>query len=398
MILAVTVENLTLSDVLSGLIPLILAFTFTVLSFFVKKKRALSDVLLTIFFLFLGIILLEFFLTFIHEKIIALRLLIVFVPVFQALSPLKYLYIKSLSSLTPLNKKAFLHFIPSFLSMFILLVINLFFNSFIAKDAYWNMLIVMIIGGATILNLIYIPKSIIVYRKHKKNAGNLFSYKSGVDLKWMRFAIAGYVLFIISIALIEVIDFTGDDYFLPLVYTTYLFYLILNGLKQKPIAEIFNGDIKYQAKKSEVDNNIYEEDSLNKDLAESTEADGKYKSSSLKDDTKIKEIADLLINHLESSKDYLDPGLNLMDISRHLGINYKYISQAINYNFNKNFISLISEYRVNEAKQMIINPENNNYTLEAIGELCGFQSKSTFYTTFKKTTGQTPMQFKEISK
>ncbi len=395
--MAVTVENLNLIDVLSGVIPLMLAFTFTVLSFFVKKKRTISDILLTVFFLFLGIILLEFFLTFIHENKIALKFLIIFVPVFQAVSPLKYLYIKSLSSLTPLNKKAFLHFIPSYLSMFILLIINLFFNSFIERDAYWNMLIVMIIGGATVLNLIYISKSIIIYRKHKKNTGNLFSYESGVDLKWMRFAIAGYIMFFASIALIELVDFKGDEYFLPVVYSVYLFYLILNGLKQKPIADIFNGDIKYQVKSTDLENYVTQKNVPEKESALSSEADSKYKSSSLKDDTRIKEIADLLIKHLESSKVYLDPGLNLMDVSRQLGINYKYISQAINHNFNKNFISLISEYRVNEAKQMIVNPENDNYTIEAIGELCGFQSKSTFYTTFKKVTGQTPMQFKEVA-
>jgi AraC-like DNA-binding protein len=84
-----------------------------------------------------------------------------------------------------------------------------------------------------------------------------------------------------------------------------------------------------------------------------------------------------------------------MDVARELGVNYKYISQAINHKFGKNFISLISEYRIEEAKKMIFHPDSQNITLEAIGELCGFQSKSTFFIAFKKITGQTPMQFKE---
>jgi AraC-like DNA-binding protein len=46
---------------------------------------------------------------------------------------------------------------------------------------------------------------------------------------------------------------------------------------------------------------------------------------------------------------------------------------------------------------MIINQNSQNLTLEAIGEICGFQSKSTFFIAFKKITGLTPMQFKDQS-
>lgn len=376
--------NQSITDTLVTFTPLAMSVIFAMLLLFIKNKKSLSDILLNTFIFLLAIIQLEFFLVNSGEKSVALRLLILFAPAFQSLPIIKYLYIKSLSSLEPLTKKSWLHFIPSGISFLVLLVINLFFNSFIEKDAYWVLLIVLILGVTLALNLIYIPKTILVYRKHKEISGNLFSYSEGVDLKWMRLSITGYIIFFLSIALIEIIDFSGDEFFLPLIYSLYLFYLIVNGLKQKPISVVFNRT------------NEKQDVSIKSDSKErETEENERYKKSSLQDDEKIKEIAESLIQYLEDTKSYLNSGLNLMDVSKELGINYKYLSQAINYQFNKNFIRLISDFRVEKAKKMISDPENNDITIEAIGELCGFKSKSTFYSAFKKVTGTTPLQYKE---
>lgn len=378
--------------------PLLVSGCFALLAFFLKPKKTQADIILNIFILLLAIIQLEFVLVYIGEKYFALRFMIVFVPVFQSLPVVQYLYIKSLSSVTKPGKQSFIHFILPAISGLVIAVILLFFSSFVEKDAFWIMLAILILGGALVLNLIYIPKSIKLYRRHKKNAGDLFSYNKGVDLRWMKLAIAGYFLFFTSLAIIEILPFENDSLALTLVYIIYLFYLLINGLKQRPISQVLYSNFDY--KKPLSDSLIIVEMPSNQaiiDVVDEAEITEKYKTSSLKDDNRIEQIADQLQNYLESKKAYLDPRLNLMDVSRELGVNYKYISQAINHKFGKNFISLISEYRIDEAKKMIINQKSQNLTLEAIGELCGFQSKSTFFIAFKKITGLTPMQFKDQS-
>ncbi len=393
--------NINTTELLVTFTPLLMSVCFFFLLLFIKKKKNLSDILLNVFVLFLVLIQLEFFLIDSGESIISLRMLIIFIPVFQSLAIVKYLYIKSLCTLKPLKKSNLLHFIPSALCFVVLLVINVFFDSFIDGDSYWTLLPILLIGGTLAINLFYIPKLIITYIRHKKNFEELFSYSEGVDLKWMRLSIIGYILFFVSIAFIEIAEFKGDEFFLPVVYTFYLFYLVLNGLKQKPISNVLNRNSDFQPQKYQHSESPNEESipvenvSIDKDDVAHTEESSKYKSSSLKDDERIADIADALTNYLNNTKVFLNPGLNLMDVSKNLGINYKYISQAINLHLNKNFIRLISEYRVNEAKDMMSDPEYNNLKFEAIGELCGFQSKSTFYSAFKKITGKTPMQYKE---
>jgi AraC-like DNA-binding protein len=96
---------------------------------------------------------------------------------------------------------------------------------------------------------------------------------------------------------------------------------------------------------------------------------------------------------LSTEQLYLQPGLTLKDIADRLKINSKYISQAINGQLQMSFTDFINDYRVEEAKKQLLHPDNKLLTLEAIGQKAGFQSKSTFFTLFKKKTGLTPLQF-----
>ncbi len=89
---------------------------------------------------------------------------------------------------------------------------------------------------------------------------------------------------------------------------------------------------------------------------------------------------------------YKDPNLKINDVAGQLNIVPHYLSQFLNDNLKKSFSLFINEYRIEEAKRLLT--EKNQYTTEAIGYECGFNSKSTFYTTFKKITGITPANYK----
>jgi AraC-like DNA-binding protein len=123
----------------------------------------------------------------------------------------------------------------------------------------------------------------------------------------------------------------------------------------------------------------------------------KYASSSL-DEENYDEIISQVSLAMKEKELYKQADFNLQRLSKHLNSNPSYLSQAINHHLGMRFNDYINQFRVEEAKQQLLAPQNRHLTIEAIAELCGFQSKSTFFRAFKKVTGLTPKQFVNAQK
>jgi AraC-like DNA-binding protein len=100
-------------------------------------------------------------------------------------------------------------------------------------------------------------------------------------------------------------------------------------------------------------------------------------------------------NHIIKNKLYLDPLLGMETITSELGMSKSYFSKLINSYSNHNFSDFINSLRVEQAKIFLNNNEFSQYTIVAIGLECGFNSKSTFYSAFKKFTSETPTNYRE---
>lgn len=105
---------------------------------------------------------------------------------------------------------------------------------------------------------------------------------------------------------------------------------------------------------------------------------------------------------LKSMQDYLsepsiftNPDLKIKEVAIAIGTTAHTLSQTINSQLGKSFPQVLNELRIKEAKNRILT--NSDFTLEGIGQDCGYRSKSTFYAAFKKITGTTPAEFRKNS-
>lgn len=156
-----------------------------------------------------------------------------------------------------------------------------------------------------------------------------------------------------------------------------------NVLVQRNI-EIVESEKKHEEAKTELEAVID-----NKNTAKEI---NKYLSSVMSDDKKESLLSKITFA-IENEKMYLQNDLTIQKLSEHLNTNKNYISQIINNTFNKNFYNFINEYRIKEARILLSDIKNKQYTLEAIANKVGFKSRSSFNKAFKKFVGVTPSFF-----
>jgi AraC-like DNA-binding protein len=120
----------------------------------------------------------------------------------------------------------------------------------------------------------------------------------------------------------------------------------------------------------------------------------KYEKSALTADASArierKLRAAMKLDHLHHNAN-----LSLWDLARHVGASPNYISQTLNEVIAENFFDFVNGYRIADAMHQLVHTDE---TVLAITYDVGFNARSSFYTAFKKVTGQTPSAYrKEMS-
>jgi AraC-like DNA-binding protein len=101
-----------------------------------------------------------------------------------------------------------------------------------------------------------------------------------------------------------------------------------------------------------------------------------------------------LENHLLTSQPFLKPGYKIKDLCEELDIPAYQMSAFINQEYGKNFNELINGYRVVYVENLLKeSPQYYNYTLEALANKAGFNSRNSFFNAVKKVSGQTPAEY-----
>jgi PAS domain S-box-containing protein len=109
-------------------------------------------------------------------------------------------------------------------------------------------------------------------------------------------------------------------------------------------------------------------------------------------------ILENIKKYFKSSESYKNKQLQLADVAEALGTPARRVSEILKKCEDQSFSEFVNAYRVEAVIAMFQNVENKNLTIEAISQICGFNSKSVFHAAFKYKTGKTPKAFLEQNK
>jgi AraC-like DNA-binding protein len=355
---------------------------FGILIFISKKPKHISFNILTawlaVIAIFLGALLLPFQVVDYFKPGIF--------PIIFLWGPLLYFYVSSLTIENfKFKKSSFLHILPVIIVGIHRSTINVISvtnttvlannPNYIYNKIYYSLLAISLVSYWVLsLNLIL---------KHRKNIPFHFSnYTTRNSLTWLVFVMSLFLAFFLAEFFVPFFEsiFNTKLIGVPTLsfnLTIFAFIIIFFGINQNVIYEADKEDFP----EVEVD-----------DFKNNSE--GKYQRSAL-EKHQIETLLKSIHKYLENRKPYLNPDFSLQMMSEDLNVSRQKLSQALNIGQLKNFYKVINEYRIEEVKRMLNNPEFNHLSVLGIAFECGFNSKTSFNRIFKEETGCTPLQFKK---
>jgi len=276
--------------------------------------------------------------------------------------PFLHLYI---SYVIDKNRKfsslSLLHFVPA---ISIILLAGLHFPE----------IIISILSVLKILHVLaYSIVAIMRVKKVEREMQQIYSSFSKGNLRWIKWLVLWFLATFAYLALIGSIilltegrmsSFFSED-FTILIITIWIISFWYRGFRQPEILNL-------------IDN----------------EETVKYSHSGLNDERKRNHF-DKMNDYLNNSQIFLDPDLTIKDLSDDLDIPLMELSQVINEIGQVGFFDYINRLRVEEFIKKIKNGEDEKVTILALAFDCGFNSKSAFYSAFKKVTGLSPGLYKK---
>ncbi len=350
-----------------------------------RNPRTISNKLLAVLILALGLSCffysfnnLDFYLNYPHLIRIDWGIPLLF-------GPLIYLYTLSLTnSSKKWSNNHYVHFIPYLANLVILAPFFLgssedkiqvldYFTAAITNGTdhyyYYNFILRIAIS---IIGLSYSIASINLVKTYTDNLLNEYSDIQKIKLDWLRLLLFYYLFLSIIFIVISFLIF-GDRY-LQLDYNVYYFILVfvlIYALSYKALSHPQIVALSLVDKKDHI----------------TPKSTTKLKPSSNK--------SHFINRYMEESKPFLNGELTASMLADDLHISRHQLSEVLNEEIGNNFYDFINLYRIEEFKSRVQLPENDHLTLLAIALDSGFNSKTSFNTVFKKSTGKTPSQFRK---
>jgi len=237
---------------------------------------------------------------------------------------------------------------------------------------------------STFYNIIYMLLAMLLIERHRRTIKRYYSAIDKINLRWIQMLFAFVVIGFVCCVLLGIVGFRFGNNFSNIVFSVCIYAFGYYGMKQK---EIFS-DFREEVKTDEPEPVVIKAEAV---------AQRKYEKSGLSEE-KATQLLSQLENVMTVEKLFLDPELNLQQLSDKLSVSIHHVSQVLNQYKQQNFFDYVNQLRIEEFKKQLLNPDKQHLSLLGLAFECGFNSKAAFNAVFKKQTGTTPSAYRNSLK
>ena len=203
---------------------------------------------------------------------------------------------------------------------------------------------------------IFIAGKLVIRLKNKSKNTIQTKFQKAI-LNWLTFLVIGFVVIWMSYFL-NIIEDAVPYIIGPIMYSIVIYFLSYKA---------------YQLKATEIDGEVFK---INKNAL------------------LFQEITALVV----ANKMYLKSDISLTSLSKLIGVTNQKTSEIINQYAQQNFNDFINQYRVDYFKRIALDLKNSHISMLGLAYDSGFNSKTGFYSAFKKATQITPSQYLKLNK
>lgn len=308
-----------------------------------------------------------------------------------ALAPLLWLYVRALTTerYPPFCRRDLWHFCGLFAGL--LGAVLVLFLPFDQRDrlladgtARWSssgkIAVIYMLGLITIFYgqcAIYIVAVIRRLAAYRNRLRDIYASTEHLEMRWigwLAMLLGGYWLLSMSLMVLDVFfDIEPDLELAELIFDGLLvFNLAIWGLRQRPGFDF--------APRPDT-------------AAETEQVARKYERSALSAEQSDR-IAAKITQAMRDDLLYRNPNLSLWMLAKHISVTSYYVSQTLNATMGETFFDYVNGWRIEDAKPLI---QKGEETVLAIAYEVGFNSRSSFYTAFKRSTGMTPTAYRQAA-
>jgi AraC-like DNA-binding protein len=310
----------------------------------------------------------------------------VFMSLLLVFHPLFYLYVWSVTNGRKVKVQQMWHFLPAALTLSVSIVLYSFlqeqerlyylsgYMNGLFIDNFWMKGIYLVFRAGKIIHFIqailYFYLSLLLILNHREHLDEYFSNTANIKLNWLfayNFLFLIPVLAAIAVNFVPTKTLNTDSRYIYVSFSIFTFFYGAIGIIGAHQRRIFP-------------------ESASEETPILTIPVTKTTPGRLKEE---------LLTYFKVEKPYCNPDLEIWDLCTRLKTNRTYVSQLINEEFGINFSTFVNGYRVKEAQRLLEDPANQQFSLDSVALMAGFNSVVSMNRWFKKFTGITPGIFRE---